>query len=85
MTFPLQQNNTEPIKIQLNALECFLSLFVSEHSIFPKRSAVLNAIFLTFNIISEFFYLLKFLTSKVINIHEKNGTREKVQIIEKFG
>ena len=33
-------------------------------------------------IISEFFYLLKFLTSKDINIHEKNGTREKVRIIE---
>ena len=25
MTFPQQQNNTEPIKIQLNASECSLS------------------------------------------------------------
>lgn len=48
-------------------------------------SSPLNTIFLTLNLISEFFYLLKFLISKVINIHEKNGTREKVRIIEKSG
>ena len=46
---------------------------------------VLNALFLNLDIISEFFYLIKFGRSKLINNHEKNGTREKVRIIEKSG